>query len=49
MASVAEGNLLVFGSRIVDQDVLAFEIDGIVVVEHRPDTFAVQYLVTFVV
>jgi hypothetical protein len=46
---VAERDLLILGPGVVDQDILAFEIDGAVVVEHGPDTFAVQDLVAFVV
>ena len=48
MARIGEGHLLVLGAWVGNQDIMRLEIDGTIVVENRPDTFATQHLVAFV-
>jgi hypothetical protein len=49
MTAVAETDLFVFGSGIVQQLVLALEIDGTIFVEDCPNTIAAKYLIAFVI
>lgn len=49
VAGIAETGFLVLGARIRHQNVLSFEIDGLIVVEHGPDAFTTQNLITLVV
>jgi hypothetical protein len=49
MSAVAETYLFVFGTRVSYQHICTFEINGFVVVEYRPDPFAAENLIAFVV
>jgi len=48
MTTVGETDLFVLGARILSQQVGSFEIDRLVVKEHRPDAFGRKYLFRFV-
>jgi hypothetical protein len=49
MPRIAERNFFVLGPWVVDQDVLALEVNGFVVVEHSPDALRIQDLITLVI
>jgi len=49
VAGIAETGFLVLGARIRHQNVLSFEIDGLIIVEHGPDIFTTQNLIALVV
>lgn len=49
VSGITETGFFVLGARIRHQNVLCFEIDGLIVVEHCPDAFTTQNLIAFVV
>ena len=48
MPWIGKTNLLVLGSWIIDQNILALEVDGFSVVKYRPDDFRVEHLLALV-